>query len=135
MPSVSCWLIRLALGHLLLGFTMGSWLLVHKTGWLPAWPGLRLMHVELVLLGFMVLFAVSVAWWILPRRGGVRPSDQGAWVAGGILVGGVWLVGIGAVSMMQGVQVVGRTMELIAVVLWARLLWPRIRVAQQRRGA
>ncbi len=134
MPAASYWLIRLALGHLLLGFTAGAWLLVYKAGWLPALPGLLTVHVELVLLGFMVLFAVSVAWWVLPRAGGKRPPDRGAWIAGMLLAVGVWLVGMGAVSTIQALQAVGRGMELMAVAAWARLLWPRIQAVHRHRA-
>ncbi|MDQ7041628.1 MAG: hypothetical protein Q9M35_11885 [Rhodothermus sp.] len=132
MPSASYWLIRLSLVHLLLGFTAGAWLLVHKAGWLPALPGLLAVHVELVLLGFMVLFAVSVAWWMLPRAGGKRPPDREAWIAGALLAAGVWLVGLGALGAARALQVTGRLLELIAIVTWARLLWPRILVANRR---
>lgn len=131
MPPASYWLVRLALVHLLLGFTVGAWLLGHKAGWMPALPGLLMVHVELVLLGFMVLFAVAVAWWILPRMGGERPSDRGAWVAGGLLAAGVWLVGIGALISLRELQAAGRLLELSAVAYWARLLWPRILAANR----
>ncbi len=131
MPPASYWLVRLALVHFLLGFTVGAWLLVHKAAWLPALPGLLTVHVELVLLGFMVLLAVAVAWWILPRKSGERPSDWGAWMAGGLLAAGVWLVVVGAVVASRSVQTIGRLLELIAIVTWARLLWPRILIVNR----
>ncbi|AEN74178.1 hypothetical protein Rhom172_2282 [Rhodothermus marinus SG0.5JP17-172] len=135
MPPASYWLVRLALVHLLLGFTTGAWLLVHKAGWLPALPGLLTVHVELVLLGFMVLFAVAVAWWILPRTRGERPPDRGAWTAGGLLAMGVWLVVVGAMGAVREVQTAGRLLELLAVAGWARLLWPRILIATRHHRA
>jgi hypothetical protein len=135
MPRVSYWMIRLALLHLLLGFTGGAWLLLDKARWLPGIPGLRTLHVELVLLGFMVLLAVSVAWWILPRAGGERPVDRGAWVAGVGFTLGVWLVGVGAIGGSMKLQWAGRLLELMGIISWDRLLWPRVLAAKSHSPA
>lgn len=135
MPRVSYWMIRLALVHLFLGFTVGAWLLLYKAQWLAGIPGLRALHVELVLLGFMVQLAVSVAWWILPRVHGERPADQGAWIAGVLFTLGVWFVGLGAVGSIPKLQWAGRILELMGLMGWARLLWPRILAANRHHAA
>lgn len=132
MPAVSYWFIRLSLIHFLLGFTFGAWLLIHKSGFLPAFPGLLTVHVELLLIGFMLLFALSVAWWILPRMSAKRPPDRSAWIAGSILTGGVWFVIFGATESILVLQMIGRLFELLSIFLWARLLLPRILIFRRQ---
>jgi len=70
MPRLSCWFVRSALINLMVGFTLGSVLLLAKADvidarvwlWLPA-------HVDMLLAGWMIQLAMGIAYWILPRLG------------------------------------------------------------------
>lgn len=70
MPRLSCWFVRSALVNLIVGFSLGSVLLLAKASvidaqvwlWLPA-------HVDMLLAGWMIQLAMGVGYWILPRLG------------------------------------------------------------------
>lgn len=127
MPKRSVWLVRAALIYLMLGFTTGGLLLVHKAAPLPpALWALRPLHVEWLLFGFMVQFAFGVALWILPRAAGPQREAPGWW-AGALLNGGVWLVGLGGALGLGSMVLTGRLAELAAVATFAAHVWPRIR--------
>jgi hypothetical protein len=68
MPLLSQIMIRTALLWLGFGFTIGGLVLAHKgipfMSWL--WT-LRMPHVHMLLVGWMVQLAYGVAFWILPR--------------------------------------------------------------------
>jgi len=129
MPRLSCWFIRAALLHLLLGFTLGSLLLWNKG--LPLHPLIwRLLpaHMEFLLIGWTVQLALGVAFWILPRFGAVRTQAWLAWLAFGCINLGVWLVGVGAVwGVSPWLTVSGRVFEAGAVVAFVLHIWPRIK--------
>lgn len=133
MPGRSVWLIRAALAHLVLGFTVGAVLLVHKAVPLAAglWA-LRPLHVELLLFGFVVQLAFGVALWILPRRAAPRDEHRSRWVAGALLNAGVWLVGLGGALGLGALVLAGRLAEAGAVAAFAGEVWPRVRGVRGR---
>ncbi len=131
MPRLSVFLVRTALIHLALGFTAGGLLLLHKG--VPLHPQIwRLLpvHAELVLTGWTVQLALGVAYWILPRfkHGPARGDERPIWIAYllfnlsvlGVAVG-QWLAWPGALVLA------GRLGELLAVLVFARNAWPRIK--------
>ena len=68
MPRLSQWYIRSAFIYLFLGFTIGALLLANKGiplhpalwGWLP-------IHIEFLLIGWLLQLILGMAFWILPR--------------------------------------------------------------------
>lgn len=68
MPAISVWFIRGSLAYLGVGFTIGSVILFNKA--VPvipsAWNFLP-MHIEFLLLGFVLQLTMGVAFWIFPR--------------------------------------------------------------------
>ena len=129
MPRLSCWFIRAALIHLLIGFTLGSLLLWNKG--VPLHPLIwRLLpaHMEFLLIGWTVQLAFGVAFWILPRFGTARTQAWLAWLAFGFINLGGWLVGVGAVwGASPWLTVSGRVLEAAAVVAFVLHIWPRIK--------
>jgi len=125
MPRVSLWLVRSALICMVLGFTLGAVMLAGKglghgvwiAGWIP-------VHVELVLVGWMLQLAMGVALWILPRFGVMGPARNAywAWGAAALLNGGMVLVVAGAVFP-------GRVLELGAAVAFGLSVWARVRAS------
>jgi len=68
MPRLSQLMIRTALVWLALGYTIGGLVLLNKgLSVLPWLWTLRLTHVHLLLIGWVVQLACGVAFWILPR--------------------------------------------------------------------
>lgn len=132
MPRLSRIAVRVALVHLVLGFTVGALLLAAKGG-APV-PGvlwrLRAAHVEWLVVGWTVELAMGVAFWILPRfrvpplRGDERPAR----LALALLNVGVWLVAAGtALGAPVGLAQMGRIAELGAAAAFAVHAWPRVR--------
>ena len=131
MPRLAVWYVRISFLHLILGVTYGALILTAKAmpelGW--AWS-LFPSHIEHIAFGWMLQFAMGIAFWALPRyrvepkRGNERP----VWVAWGLLNFGVLLL---ALSPWLGLNMATRLLsglaELLAVGLFAIHAWPRIK--------
>jgi hypothetical protein len=129
MPRLSCWFIRSALIHLASGITLGSLLLFHKG--VPIHPFLwRLLplHLELLLFGWIVQLVMGVAFWIFPRFWRSRGDERPAWLAFGLLNGGVWLAGAGVVLGSPPLFIfLGRLLEAGAAAAFALHAWSRVK--------
>ena len=105
MPFLSVLLVRTALCWLAVGSAMGALLLSGKAAPLPAGV-FRLFHAhaEAVLVGWMIQFAMGVAWWILPKypRLPERGPTAPVWAAWLLVNAGVVLAGRGAKSRRAG---------------------------------
>lgn len=129
MPRLSIYLIRTALLHLLLGFTLGALLLANKGILIhPLIWRLLPIHIEILLLGWTVQLALGVAFWILPRFQNARPRAALAWAAYLLLNLGVALVTLSVFFLSTPLLVFyGRLAEVGAVVAFALHAWPRIK--------
>lgn len=129
MPRLSVWLIRTALLYLLLGFTLGGLLLWNKG--LPIHPALWQLlpaHIEFLLLGWTVQLVMGVAYWILPRFYTKRPKTGLAWLSFGLLNLGIWFVVVGGRSgLANSLLLIGRLMEVTAMVAFAIHAWLRVK--------
>lgn len=123
-------MVKAAFVYLLLGFTVGALLLGNKGvpihpmvwSWLP-------VHIEFLLLGWIVQLTMGMAFWILPRfwQKPARPRENFAVAAFILLNVGIWLVAAGTTFRMgQAVLLAGRVVELGAVVLFGVQAWGRI---------
>jgi len=131
VPSLSVLLVRTALCWLASGIAMGALLLAAKAAPLPAGVS-RLFHLhsEAVLVGWMVQFALGVAWWILPKypRLPERGSPAPIWGVWLLLNGGVLLAGVGrSVGAPDAIVMAGRVAELLAALAFAAAAWPRVK--------
>lgn len=130
MPRLSQWIIRVAFIYLLLGFTVGALLLANKGilfypsmwRWLP-------VHIEFLLMGWIVQLTMGVAFWILPRfwQEPRRPNEILAYLAFVLLNVGIGLVVVatllsGAIALLLP----GRVIELLAVLFFALHGWQRV---------
>ena len=129
MPRVSVWLIRAALLHLLTGAYLGAAYLSFKgTGW-PLWAAShRQVHVEQMLMGWMVQLVIGVAFWILPSRTKSPPvsPERLMWLVFALLNGGIVLAMFADPSRPL-LELSGRVAETAAVGLFALLAWNRQR--------
>jgi hypothetical protein len=125
MPRVAAWFIRASLCHLVGGFILGGLLLASKGVSLP--PGLwalRGVHIEMLLVGWMIQLVLGVAIWIFPRfviHQRPRRSAVTAWLAFVLLNVGVVLVSLGGAAAAAG-----RVSELAAAANFAIHLWGRV---------
>lgn len=129
MPRLSMWMIRTALLHLLVGFTIGALMLANKG--IPFSPFLwRLLpiHIEILLLGWTLQLAMGVAFWILPRFDTTRPRAGLAWTAYGLLNLGIGLVAVSVFWVsLPALLLGGRLVEAGAAVAFALHAWPRVK--------
>lgn len=127
MARISVWFVRTALLHFALGATAGAWRLA-AVG--EHWPSsglpLRVLHVEVMLLGWVCQLALGVALWIFPFSRSVS-GDRRFWGAWAALNGGILLAVSGQWSGTSLLVVLGRAGEIGAAVLLIWGLWPRLR--------
>jgi hypothetical protein len=131
MPKVSVWLIRTALVHVLSGAVLGAFYFSFKAvGWPLFALSHRPVHVEQMLIGWMVQLVIGVAFWILPRPEGHDPSAHGGlmWTVYGLLNGGLLAAALGGdPSLPAALAVAGRVAEAAAVMLFGLHAWNRQR--------
>ncbi len=139
MPRLSRWAIRSSFLYMVAGLAAGTVLLVHKgLGLNPQLWRLLPLHIEFLLLGWMLQLVLGVAYWILPRfpdppvRGRVRT----AWTAFTLLNAGVLLAGL-APTLAAGttLRAAGRALELGAALAFAFHAWPRIKPTRPAEAA
>lgn len=131
MPRISFIMIRSALIQLGIGGSLGVLMFLHKgTNALPFAFRFYAAHVEMMLFGWTLQLALGVAAWILPRfsqapkYGRVRL----AWMAWAMLNSGVLCVSAQSFGVdSPALTVVGRGLELGAVVLFIAYVWKRIK--------
>lgn len=130
MPRLSQWYIRSSFIYLFLGFTIGALLLANKGvplhpalwAWLP-------IHIEFLLMGWILQLVLGMAFWILPRfwQAPRRGKVPGAYIAFVFLNGGILLVtGYILVGGSGWFLATGRLFELGAAVAFAHAVWSRI---------
>lgn len=137
MPRLTVWMVRSSLLQLGIGFTAGMLLLFNKG--LPFDPTIwRLLpvHIELVLLGWTMQLAMGVAFWVLPRFSTVLRygNERLGWLAYLLLNGGLIIFVAGAWTNGTWLLLVGRSLELSAVVCFAVMIWPRVKALSQSSG-
>ena len=125
MPRVSAWFVRASLLHLVAGFCIGAVLLASKgiTLGFDLWT-LRPIHIEMLLVGWMIQLVMGVAIWIFPRfvlRRAPARSAITAWLAFALINSGVVLVGFGGM-----LPAAGRMREMGAPASFAIHLWGRV---------
>lgn len=130
MPRLSIVFIRASLVYLLVGFLFGALILAEKgvSYYPPVW-NLFPVHIEFLLIGWLVQLAMGVGFWIFPRFGfglpGARGNETLVWIS---LV--CINAGIGMVSLQRWVpwaSSLGRLLELMAALIYVMGLWPRVK--------
>jgi hypothetical protein len=97
---------------------------------------LRLTHVHLLLVGWLVQFACGVAFWILPRldASGTRGDERLVWLCYGALNGGVVLAAlhdpliaaVGATHAAQTASVIAGVLYVVAITAFVAHAAPRV---------
>lgn len=137
MPALSRWCVRTALAYLVVGMAVGAWMLIGRardgSAPPPPWPTL---HAHILLVGFLLLVVMGVAFWMFPRVKGRRPGTAAGWTAFGLVNAGLLLRvasepavtdgGRGAWSVALGIAAV---LPVLGVLAFAIAVWPRIRAA------
>lgn len=131
MPAASVWLIRAAFLHFVSGALLGAIYLAWKAeGWMVWVVSHRSVHVEQMLVGWMVQLVIGVAFWILPRteRADIAGAGPLIWVVFGLLNVGVIAAALGsAPGYPPALLLAGRVLEAAAAGLFAFHAWHRQR--------
>jgi len=130
MPSISVWMIRLAIIYLGAGVLIGGLMLIDKALHLIPLVWILLpVHIEFLITGWIIQFTLGTAYWILPRylktkgRGKILPAILMAI----FLNMGIVLVIISTLSLEYSfLKLFGRVFQLFAIVLFINLHWKRI---------
>lgn len=125
-------MVRAALLHFGIGFTIGALMLYNKGN--PTDPSIwrwLTAHLDFLLLGWTMQFAMGVAFWIMPRFPGERKYGREwfVWLALILINAGVLTVaasswGGAAANMML---LAGRSAELLAAAAFVIHIWPRVK--------
>ena len=130
MPRVSVWMIRMSFLYLAFGVSIGALLLISKSLGIAsfAW-NLLPIHIEFLIFGWIIQFTLGTAYWILPRylktKGRGKPLPAIVMVI--LLNMGILLMVISELQPDYSfLGLIGRSSQLLAVVLFIRLHWQRI---------
>ena len=129
MPRLSVFIVRAALIHMGIGFLLGALMLFNKgVALYPAVWSLLPLHMEVVLIGWVVQLAMGVAYWILPRWNSDRCNVRLVAAAFVLINLGVALAGMsGWLPASSAALIAGRTAEVLAVLAFALHAWPRVK--------
>ncbi len=130
MPRLSAWFVRFALVYLALGFTLGGLMLANE-GWNFA-PRLNILlpvHIEILMMGWVMQLALGVAYWILPRytQGLPRGNKAAAWISFLLVNMGILMIAISAFFSGTGLALAGRSLEAASILLFLAVTWRRVR--------
>jgi heme/copper-type cytochrome/quinol oxidase subunit 1 len=129
--------IKTGIAFLVVGLTLGFWLLVQRE-LLDVWPHPNLVsaHAHAVLVGFVMFLILGVALWLFPRapKGDTRYSPERAAAAYWILLvatagrfiaeaSRAWVT----VEWTGWVVVLGGLGQIVGLLLYFWTMWPRIR--------
>ena len=122
--------MRAALIYLLLGFSFGAFLLINKA--IPFYNQIWLLlplHIEFLIIGWIVQLVFSVAFWIFPRFKAApkRGRTSFAWAALGLLNVGVVMVSLANLLAKAEWIMLGRILEATAVLVFALFILGRVK--------
>ena len=130
MPRLSCWFIRAALVYLAIGFTLGALMLANKgVVFYPLLWRYLPVHMELLLMGWLVQLALGMAFWILPRfsQGAPRGNEALVWSSFALINTGLGLEIAETIFSLQGLVFPGRVAEIAGILMFLLGSWRRIR--------
>jgi len=128
MPRLSRWAIKIGLIQFALGVVLGATMLAAKAGYGAV--GLlshRLVHVHMLLFGWLVQLVMGVGYWLFPTflEGPKRGTPRLA--AAAVITLNVGVVCGTAEPWVAPAGAAGWTLEAGAVAMFALHSWPRIK--------
>ncbi len=128
MPRLSVWFVRASLLYLLFGFFFGALILAQKgiPYYAPVW-NLFPLHMEFLLVGWLIQLAMGVAFWVIPRfsSGSSRGPVELVWLSFALLNAGILIT---ILQFWFPVSVlIGRIAEVVAGILFVVGSWRRIK--------
>ncbi len=133
MPRLSGWFIRASLVYLVLGFSLGSLMLINEgLTILPSVSRFLPIHMEFLIIGWLIQLAMGVAYWILPRNptGLPRGNEALAWSSLAFLNVGILISALYGVLNFSWLELVGRVLETLGILLFLLGAWRRVRASR-----
>lgn len=137
MPKLSVWMVRASLIQMGFGFLFGALVLHHKGVPIYAWIWKLLNpHIEIMIFGWTMQFAMGVSFYALPRfapyepkpylgnRYGAEYLGWGAWV---LLNLGVGLACLSHWYQAPYVLLYSRLGIFTGLLLYIVMMWPRVK--------
>lgn len=128
MPRQTVWFVRASLVYLLVGFTIGALILAQKGIPYDANVWLLLpLHMEFLLLGWLLQLVLGMAFWIFPRFGVGAPRGRESliWVSFALLNAGIVLAALQL--WLPALLLIGRLSEALGVITYMAGSWGRIK--------
>lgn len=128
MPRLSAWFVRASLIYFLAGITLGALMLAEKgIAFDPAIVRALPVHIEFLVVGWLIQLALGVAFWILPRfgTGAPRGKESQLWAAFFLLNGGILLAA--CQLWLPPALLLGRAAEVAAIALYIAGSWRRVK--------
>ncbi len=130
MPRLSVWFVRASMLYLLAGFTIGALMLAQDgISYDPSILSLLPVHIEFLLVGWLVQLAMGMAFWIFPRFGLGLPHSRGSvpliWASFLMLNAGIITAALG--NLFAPALILGRVLEVGAVLIYILGQWRRIK--------
>ncbi|MBI3175347.1 MAG: hypothetical protein HYZ25_16615 [Chloroflexi bacterium] len=130
MPRLSVWFVRASMIYLLLGFLIGALLLAQKgiPFYAPVWY-LFPLHMEFLLVGWLIQLAMGIAFWIVPRFRSDQPRGNVNLVWGVLVLlnMGIVMVAIHPFISVGWFSLAGRFLEISSALLFVLALWKRVK--------
>lgn len=128
MPRLSVWFVRASLIYLATGLFFGALILAQKgiPFYAPVWK-LFPLHMEFLLVGWLIQLAMGVAFWVIPRfsNGSSRGPVGLVWASFALLNTGILIT---VLQFWFPVSVlIGRIAEVAAGILFVFGSWRRIK--------
>ncbi len=130
MPRLSAWFVRASMLYLLAGFILGALMLAQDgVSYDPGILAVLPVHMEFLLVGWLVQLAMGMAFWIFPRWELARPSSRGH---AGLIWASFWLLNAGLCLFVLELWfpimlLIGRLAEVAAVIVYAFGTWRRVK--------
>lgn len=130
MPRLSACFIRASMFYLLIGFALGALMLAQDgISYYPAIMTVLPIHIEFLLVGWLVQLAMGIAFWIFPRFGLGQSHSRGnvklIWTSFFMLNAGVLIVALEL--WISPAVLIGRALEVGAVIVYAVGTWRRVK--------
>lgn len=128
MSRLSVWFVRASFLYLLAGLFFGGLMLAQKG--IPFYaPVLHLLplHMEFLLVGWLIQLAFGVAFWIIPRfsNGSARGPVRLVWLSFALLNAGILIAAMQYWFPIAAVT--GRAAEVGAAILFILGSWQRVK--------
>jgi cbb3-type cytochrome oxidase subunit 1 len=131
MPRLSIFLIRAALIHFGIGFTIGALILYNKG--IPAFPWIwRLLpvHVEMLIFGWMAQLAMGVSFFALPRFPDTEKRYGKVWlgwISFALLNTAIIVMAFAYWQPSAGLAFASRMMLITSAITYVLMIFPRVK--------